>query len=163
MHLFGAWGVRRAGACGLGGEELADRASPRANPARAGSRWSARTAAATASSSTKRSASISRSPRFRRSRAAASSSQPRVPAQIAASSLAARQGAQPRQPVGKLSGGNQQKVVLGKALMTEPRVIFLDEPTRGIDVGAKLEIYEIINASPTRAKPSCSSPANCRS
>jgi D-xylose transport system ATP-binding protein len=47
--------------------------------------------------------------------------------------------------VGKLSGGNQQKVVLGKALMTEPRVIFLDEPTRGIDVGAKVEIYEIIN------------------
>jgi len=44
-----------------------------------------------------------------------------------------------------LSGGNQQKVVLGKALMTEPRVIMLDEPTRGIDVGAKLEIYEIIN------------------
>jgi D-xylose transport system ATP-binding protein len=46
---------------------------------------------------------------------------------------------------GKLSGGNQQKVVLGKALMTEPLVIFLDEPTRGIDIGAKLEIYEIIN------------------
>ncbi|MDB6150442.1 MAG: D-xylose transporter ATP-binding protein [Chthoniobacter sp.] len=48
-------------------------------------------------------------------------------------------------PAGKLSGGNQQKVVLGKALMTEPRVIFLDEPTRGIDVGAKQEIYELIN------------------
>jgi len=47
--------------------------------------------------------------------------------------------------VAKLSGGTQQKVVLGKALMTEPLVIFLDEPTRGIDVGAKLEIYEIIN------------------
>jgi len=46
---------------------------------------------------------------------------------------------------GKLSGGNQQKIVLGKALMTEPKVILLDEPTRGIDVGAKLEIYEIIN------------------
>ncbi len=46
--------------------------------------------------------------------------------------------------VAKLSGGNQQKVVLGKALMTEPGVIFLDEPTRGIDVGAKQEIYEII-------------------
>jgi D-xylose transport system ATP-binding protein len=45
----------------------------------------------------------------------------------------------------ELSGGNQQKVVIGKALMTEPLVIFLDEPTRGIDVGAKLEIYEIIN------------------
>jgi D-xylose transport system ATP-binding protein len=47
--------------------------------------------------------------------------------------------------VGTLSGGNQQKVVLGKALMTEPRVIFLDEPTRGIDVGAKVEVYELIN------------------
>ncbi len=46
---------------------------------------------------------------------------------------------------GKLSGGNQQKIVLGKALMTDPKVIFLDEPTRGIDVGAKLEIYELIN------------------
>ena len=45
----------------------------------------------------------------------------------------------------KLSGGNQQKVVIGKALMTEPVVVFLDEPTRGIDVGAKIEIYEIIN------------------
>ncbi len=48
-------------------------------------------------------------------------------------------------PAGELSGGNQQKVVLGKALMTQPRVIFLDEPTRGIDVGAKQEIYELIN------------------
>jgi D-xylose transport system ATP-binding protein len=47
--------------------------------------------------------------------------------------------------VGTLSGGNQQKVVLGKALMTEPSVILLDEPTRGIDVGAKLEVYELIN------------------
>jgi D-xylose transport system ATP-binding protein len=46
---------------------------------------------------------------------------------------------------GKLSGGNQQKIVIGKALMTEPNVIMLDEPTRGIDVGAKIEIYEIIN------------------
>ena len=46
---------------------------------------------------------------------------------------------------GKLSGGNQQKIVLGKALMTGPKVIMLDEPTRGIDVGAKIEIYEIIN------------------
>jgi putative multiple sugar transport system ATP-binding protein len=47
--------------------------------------------------------------------------------------------------VGKLSGGNQQKVVLGKWMFTEPEVLILDEPTRGIDVGAKYEIYEIIN------------------
>lgn len=47
--------------------------------------------------------------------------------------------------VGLLSGGNQQKVVIGKALLTDPTVVFLDEPARGIDVGAKTEIYEIIN------------------
>jgi D-xylose transport system ATP-binding protein len=46
---------------------------------------------------------------------------------------------------GGLSGGNQQKIVLGKALMTGPAVVMLDEPTRGIDVGAKLEVYELIN------------------
>jgi ABC-type sugar transport system ATPase subunit len=44
-----------------------------------------------------------------------------------------------------LSGGNQQKVLLGKWLTMEPTVIMLDEPTRGIDVGAKFEFYEIIN------------------
>lgn len=47
-------------------------------------------------------------------------------------------------PVGNLSGGNQQKVVLAKWLMSQPKVLMLDDPTRGIDVGAKEEIYKII-------------------
>ena len=46
---------------------------------------------------------------------------------------------------GKLSGGNQQKVVLSKWIYADPEVLILDEPTRGIDVGAKYEIYTIIN------------------
>ncbi len=49
------------------------------------------------------------------------------------------------QAVGNLSGGNQQKVLLAKWMFTEPDVLILDEPTRGIDVGAKYEIYTIIN------------------
>ena len=49
------------------------------------------------------------------------------------------------QKVKNLSGGNQQKVVLGKVLMTAPKILVLDEPTRGIDVGAKYEIYKIMN------------------
>ena len=49
------------------------------------------------------------------------------------------------QPSGTLSGGNQQKVVLSKWLFSGPEVLILDEPTRGIDVGAKYEIYQIIN------------------
>lgn len=49
------------------------------------------------------------------------------------------------QKVGNLSGGNQQKVVVSKWLNTDPDILIMDEPTRGIDVGAKREIYEIIN------------------
>lgn len=50
-----------------------------------------------------------------------------------------------KQPVTALSGGNQQKVVVAKGLLTSPKVLLLDEPTRGIDVGAKSEIFEIMN------------------
>ena len=47
-------------------------------------------------------------------------------------------------PAGSLSGGNQQKVVIAKWLMAEPRIILLNDPTRGIDVGTKQEIYALL-------------------
>ncbi|MCY0096879.1 sugar ABC transporter ATP-binding protein [Hoeflea ulvae] len=54
--------------------------------------------------------------------------------------------ASPANPVSSLSGGNQQKVVIGKALMTGPKVLLMDEPSRGIDIGAKAEIYQKMRA-----------------
>ncbi|WP_409304770.1 galactose/methyl galactoside ABC transporter ATP-binding protein MglA [Peribacillus sp. SCS-155] len=50
-----------------------------------------------------------------------------------------------RTPIGSLSGGNQQKVIIGRWLLTGPEILLLDEPTRGIDVGAKFEIYQLVN------------------
>jgi erythritol transport system ATP-binding protein len=50
----------------------------------------------------------------------------------------------PQLPITSLSGGNQQKVVIGKVLLTEPKALLLDEPTRGIDVGAKAEIFNLV-------------------
>lgn len=46
--------------------------------------------------------------------------------------------------IGSLSGGNQQKVIIGRWLLTQPEILMLDEPTRGIDIGAKFEIYQLI-------------------
>lgn len=54
--------------------------------------------------------------------------------------------------IGNLSGGNQQKVIIGRALLTEPEVLMLDEPTRGIDVGAKFEIYQLMNELAVKGK-----------
>ncbi len=144
MHLFGAWGVRRAGCVELNGVALPP--LPPAEMLRRGlalvsedrrryglvftqsigfnlSLSSLRTMT--------RAGFIDTAREFQRNHALFRSLRVKAPGLDA--------------PVGKLSGGNQQKVVLGKVLMTEPKVIFLDEPTRGIDVGAKIEIYKIIN------------------
>ena len=56
------------------------------------------------------------------------------------------------QRIGNLSGGNQQKALLGKWLFTEPDILIMDEPTRGIDVGAKYEIYCLINKMVSEGK-----------
>jgi ABC-type sugar transport system ATPase subunit len=56
----------------------------------------------------------------------------------------------PRARVSTLSGGNQQKIVLGKWLTTNPKVLMLDEPTRGVDIGAKVEIYRLLFATAER-------------
>jgi ABC-type sugar transport system ATPase subunit len=64
-------------------------------------------------------------------------------------------------PVSTLSGGNQQKVVLAKWLATRPKVLIVDEPTRGIDVGTKAEVHRLMSDWPERAWRSSWSPASC--
>jgi ABC-type sugar transport system ATPase subunit len=67
---------------------------------------------------------------------------------IADLGIVARDGDQA--PVGSLSGGNQQKVVLGRSLATNPRVLLLNEPTRGVDIGAKGEIHRLLQTAAAR-------------
>ncbi len=67
-----------------------------------------------------------------------------VAAQVAQMSAFSIKASSTAQPIGQLSGGNQQKALLARCLLTEPELIILDEPTRGIDIGAKAEIYALI-------------------
>ena len=58
-------------------------------------------------------------------------------------------------PAQALSGGNQQKVVLAKWMPHDPLILLLNDPTRGVDVETKREIYMMLRSSPPRARPSC--------
>jgi D-xylose transport system ATP-binding protein len=144
MHLYGAWGARAKGVVRLAGREL-----KRGDPAR-----TLREGLALVSEDRRRYGlileeeisfnlslssldAITRGGLVSRSREAKRNRSMFDQLQVKATGLGA--------VVGRLSGGNQQKVVIGKALLTEPQVVMLDEPTRGIDVGAKIEIYELIN------------------
>jgi D-xylose transport system ATP-binding protein len=144
LHLIGLWGERRAGAVELDGQPLACR-SPRA-ALRAGlalvtedrKRYGLVLQQGTTFNLTLSSlARLRRGPFIDEEREGAA-------ARSAVAELHIKTHA-PDSPVATLSGGNQQKVVLGKALMATPKVLLLDEPTRGIDVGAKLEVYELIH------------------
>ncbi|MBS0662963.1 MAG: ATP-binding cassette domain-containing protein [Verrucomicrobia bacterium] len=144
MHIFGAWGVRRRGTVTLGGQPL-----DHPDPVRA-----LAAGLALVSEDRKRyglvlerdigfNLSLSSITRLRRGLLVDEETEVRSNQQFFASLRVKAPSLETT--VGTLSGGNQQKVVIGKALMTNPRVVFLDEPTRGIDVGAKLEVYELVN------------------
>ncbi len=144
LHLFGAYGVRLEGQVKLGGVELMAPTPDRALAA----------GLALVSEDRKRyglfldgqigfNLSLSSLPRLTRRGVLDHSAEVERCQQLFASLRVKAPSLETT--VRTLSGGNQQKIVLGKALMTEPRVLLLDEPTRGIDVGAKLEVYELIN------------------
>jgi D-xylose transport system ATP-binding protein len=144
MHLIGAWGVSHAGSIELGSESYRPR-SPRD---------AFRRGLALVSEDRKRYGLVlSRSVAFNLSLASLKRVVlgPFVDAtrELGAAASSARD-LRIKTPhfdaaVATLSGGNQQKVVIGKMLRTLPEVLLLDEPTRGIDVGAKVEVYELIN------------------
>lgn len=145
MHLFGAWGHRVSGEVTLRGQP-----HPAPNP-----RASIARGLVLVSEDRKRyglvlpqsigfNLSLSSLSQFTRAGAGIDAPAEHIRNQHFFSSLRVKAPDQHAR-VGGLSGGNQQKVVLGKALMTGPTVVMLDEPTRGIDVGAKLEVYELIN------------------
>jgi D-xylose transport system ATP-binding protein len=144
MHLVGLWGTRRAGAVQLDGEDVVVRA-PREALARGlalvtedrkryglvPEQGVAFNVSLSSLQALRRGPFVDRNAEVRRVQAAIGD------LRIKTRDL--------EQPAGTLSGGNQQKIVLGKVLLTRPKVLLLDEPTRGIDVGAKLEVYELIN------------------
>ncbi len=145
MHLFGAWGKRTGGAVRLRGAAH-DNASPRTSIARGLvlATEDRRRYGLVLPQSIGFNLSLSSLGQFTRAPARLDQPAEHRRNQQLFDALRIKAPDQDTR-AGGLSGGNQQKVVLGKALMTDPAVVMLDEPTRGIDVGAKLEVYELIN------------------
>lgn len=145
MHLFGAWGHRLAGEVRLAGEPLVNEA-PRTTIARGLVLVTEdrRRYGLVLDQSIGFNLSLSSLAQFTGRTGTIDTGAEHVRNQHFFSALRVKAPGQDHR-VGGLSGGNQQKVVIGKALMTGPKVVMLDEPTRGIDVGAKLEVYELIN------------------
>lgn len=144
MHLFGAWGHRLSGAVTLRGQPYGDPAP----------RESIQRGLVLASEDRRRhglvleqdigfNLSLSHLRHFTRPSGRIDTAVEHVRNQQLFEALQIKAPNQHARVAG-LSGGNQQKVVFGKALMTGPHVLMLDEPTRGIDVGAKLEVYALI-------------------
>ena len=151
LHLYGAWGVRLCGSVRLGGQELAPR-----SPAEALSRGLALVSeerrryglimdesigfnlSLSSLGTVLRGGLLRLLSLLDRRRERGRNTDTAARLRVKAPGL--------RTAVRGLSGGNQQKVVLGKALLAAPRVLLLDEPTRGVDVGAKAEIYALVRA-----------------
>lgn len=145
LHLFGAWGTRIAGEVELAGQSLQAPGSPEASLRRGlvlvGEER--RRQGLVMDASIQFNLSLASLQALLRRGLIDGEKETRRNQAVAARLRIKSAGL--RAAVRGLSGGNQQKVVLGRALLTAPRVVLLDEPTRGIDVGAKLEIYELIN------------------
>ncbi|MDB4988635.1 MAG: D-xylose transporter ATP-binding protein [Myxococcaceae bacterium] len=143
LHLFGAWGERLGGQVELLGAPL-DRPSPRQCIARGLALVSEdrKEQGLVLEQTVGFNLSLSHLRAFSRTGWVRAAEERRAQAKLAAQ--VQLRPARLDLTVGALSGGNQQKVVLGRALMSAPRVLLLDEPTRGVDVGAKGEIYALI-------------------
>ncbi len=144
LHLFGAWGHRISGEVALGGRPHAS-PTPRSSIARGLILTSEdrRRYGLVLEQDIGFNLSLSHLRNFMRASGRIDTSAEDVRNQKLFTTLQIK-APHPQARVGGLSGGNQQKVVLGRALMTTPHVLLLDEPTRGIDVGAKQEVYTLI-------------------
>jgi ABC-type sugar transport system ATPase subunit len=144
MHLYGAWGTRRAGSVRLCGQ-IHDSPSPERSLKRGMALLTEdrRRFGLIPDQSVVFNLTLSSLPQLIRHGLIDAATEIQTYRQMKATLRVA--AASPVMPVRRLSGGNQQKVLLGRVLLTAPRVILLDEPTRGVDVATKFEIYDLIN------------------